>query len=172
VKSVGRALALMSAAFLQTGCVHPQTIGSYDELRSALKPGDRVEVTTSAGAASARSAVVSGDVEAVSADAVTIVSDGERRVISRPTIAQLDKMERTWRRGMLMGLAIGGGTSAAVAGFSDCGMGRTSCPGTRASGIAGGALIGIGIGAAVGAKPRTTLIYVRPDSGSRSGPAR
>ena len=133
-------------------------------MRGALKPGDRVEVTASADPASARSEPISGDVEVVSADAVTIVSDGARRVISRPTIAELDKIERPWRRGMLMGLAIGGGTGAAIAGFSDCGLGRTSCPGTSAGGIAGSALVGIGIGAAVSAKPRTTLIYVRPDS--------
>lgn len=159
MKSVVGAFTLMGAAFLQTGCVHPQMIGSYDELRGVLKPGDRVEVTASAGPVSSGSEPVSSNVEAVSADAITIVSEGARRVIARPTIAQIDKMERPWRRGMLMGLAIGGGTGAAMAGFSDCGLGRTSCPGTRVGGIVGSALLGIGIGAAVSAKPRATLTY-------------
>jgi len=154
MKSV-RSFPLLISALLLSGCAHPPVISSYASLRAALVPGDHVVVTASA-------APVPGVVEAVSGNSLTITSDHARREFPRETIARVEKLERPWRRTTLTGLAIGGGTGAAIAGFSDCRAGETSCGGTRASGIAGSALVGVGIGAAAGAKLRATLIYVAP----------
>jgi hypothetical protein len=87
---------------------------------------------------------------------------GRLKTQNEIAIARVEKLERPWRRSTSMGLAIGGGTGAAIAGFSDCKASETSCGGTRVSGIAGSAVVGVGIGAAVGARLRTTLIYVAP----------
>ena len=145
---------------LLSGCAHPRVVRSYDELRPLLNPGDRIEVTVSGGIAAALAARVSGAVETTSADSLTIVTGGARRAIPESAIERLEKLDRVWRRDALIGAAIGGGTGAAIAGFSDCPAGETSCGGTRLAGTAGSALVGAGIGAAVGAKRRPTLVYL------------
>jgi hypothetical protein len=143
------------------GCASAQIISSYDALRNTLKPGDRVSAISS-DRPPAR-IMISGTVEAVSADSVAITINGARHEIPRATIVRLDKLEQLWRRSTLMGLAIGGGTGGAIAAFSNCGKGQASCGGTRARGTAGSALLGAAIGAALGAKWRTSLIYLAPE---------
>ena len=146
MKSI-RLFTLAASALLLSGCVHPQIVSSYDALRSALQSGDRVEIAGSAG-------IVTGTVETVSADSIVVMSGSARREIPRAAIARLEKQERTVRRGALMGLAIGGGTGAhrgsAMQRRRLCGdsHGRTAARSSAA------------IGAAAGARPRATLIYV------------
>jgi hypothetical protein len=145
--------ALVVSAILLAGCAHPRIVRSYEELRTALKPADRIELTASSG-------VVSGAVESMSADSLTVASDAGRRDIPWATIARLEKQERLGRRSALIGLAIGAGSGAAIATFSDCRAGENSCTGTRVGGTVGTAVVGMGIGAVAGMAPRTTLIYV------------
>jgi hypothetical protein len=152
---------LLLPPLLLSGCAHahPLTIGSYEELRTVLKSGDRVEIITSAGAHS-------GTVESVAADSLTILTDGARHQITETAIARLKRRERLVRRSALNGLAIGMGMGAAIATFSDCMAGETSCLGTRISGTLVIASVGAGLGAAAGLKSQTTLIYA-PSNGDR-----
>jgi hypothetical protein len=146
-----RGLALASI-LLVSGCAHPQTVRSYEELRTRLHAGDRVNVTTSAGS-------VSGSVQQISPDALIVSSDSDRRAFSPPTIVRLERLERTRRRSTLKGLAIGGGTGTLMALLSDCKAGQTSCDGARVAAVAGGAGIGAAIGAAAGGRYHATLVY-------------
>jgi hypothetical protein len=112
MKSVSSGTLLVSV-LLWSGCAHPRVFSSYAELRAALKPGDRIVVTASA-------APLAGVVEAMSADSLTVTSSHAHHEIAREAIARVEKLERPWRRSTSMGLAIGGGTGAAIAEFSDC----------------------------------------------------
>jgi hypothetical protein len=159
MRSVGL-FSLIMSAFLLAACVHPQIVGSYEALRARLKPGDGVELIASAGR-------VSGTVETMTADSIVVISEGSRREFLRGDVSRVEKIDRPWRRSAVKGLLIGGGTGAAIAAFSDCRAGEISCGGMRVGGAAGSALIGLGIGAVAGARPRATIIYV-----ARSAPAK
>ena len=123
--STGSAVLLAAAVGL-SGCAHPRYISSYESLRAALHPGDRVEVITAADA-------LSGIVATISTSSVTVVNGGTRRDIPRAAIVRLQKLDRPWRHVAAVGLAVGGGTGGAIAGFSDCRRGQTSCGSARAA---------------------------------------
>ncbi len=139
------AVPVFAFALGLSGCVHPKLITSYESLRAALHPGDAVEVTTSTG-------MRSGVVDTMSADSLTIVSGGARRAIPRAAIVRLQETRRFWRHDAAIGAATGGGTGAAIGGFSDCRAGHTSCESTRVGGFVGSALVGAAVGAMIGTK--------------------
>ena len=128
---------------------------SWSTARQRVEPGERVIFE-----AAVDSSRVSGLLQSISPEGLTIMVGGE------PTHVRREDVKRLWKRGdsKLNGFLIGAGTSALfigglAAGFCDhdCGNAETVGLITLYSGLGG--LVGLGIDALVEGK---TLVYRRP----------
>lgn len=152
VRAAGVAAILLGSVQFVSAQAHAD---SWSTARQRVEPGERVIFEAAGG-----SSRVSGLLQSISPEGLTVMVGGE------PTHVRREDVTRLWKRGdsKLNGFLIGAGTSALLmgglfAGFCDhdCGNAETAGVVALYSGLGG--LVGLGIDALIDGK---TLVYKRP----------
>jgi hypothetical protein len=139
---------------------------SFAEMQSRLHVGETVLVTDDAGQ------TVTGVVERMADDVLTIQTDGRDRQIAAATVQRVVRVGHAAGAGALIGLVAGFAVGALIATSDDCTHGFGPCFNNAGGVMALGGLfggIGAGIGAVAGAASRTErVVFERPANGAHA----
>ena len=154
------ALWLVVVATLAAAPASAQSVSPFRELGAAVQEGDSVVVRAQAGN------TVRGTVCAVSSSVLSVRIDGVAREWPATDVAEVRRLGNSWRNGALWGLAIGGGTAAALGGytFALCANeGGANCPQLKRQSVLIPLVAGVGIGLLVDAlRSGETVVYKQP----------
>ena len=151
---------LMVVATLAAAPASAQSVGPFRELGAAVQEGDSVIVRDQAGN------TVRGTVSGVSSSVLSVRVNGVAREWPATDVAEVRRRGDSWRNGALWGLAIGGGTAAALGGytFALCGnVGGADCSRLKRQSVLLPLAAGVGIGLLVDAlRSGETVVYKQP----------